>query len=104
VGTQDGLNRYDGYEFRVFEPEPDDAHTLSDGFVTALLANPDGTLWIGTDSGGLDLFDPATGVFTAWRHVAGSAAGPSANRVLSLLRGGDGVLWVGTEAGLDRFD
>lgn len=104
VGTQDGLNRWDGYEFRVFEPEPDAPHTLSDGFVSVLLANADGTLWIGTDSGGLNLFDPATGTFRAWRHAAGSSAGPSSNRVLSLLRDSHGVLWVGTEAGLDRYD
>lgn len=104
VGTQNGLNRYDGYEFRVFEPVPDDPSSLSDGFVTALLANPDGSLWIGTDSGGLNRYDPGTGQFTTWRHDPEQAASLSANRVLSLLRDANSALWVGTAAGLDRFD
>ncbi len=104
VGTQDGLNRYDGYEFQVFEPVPDDPQSLSDGFVSALLANPDGSLWVGTESGGLNRFDPDTERFSAWRHEPGNPKSLSANRVLSLLRDRSGALWVGTEAGLDRFD
>lgn len=104
IGTQAGLNRYDGYEFQTFVPVPDDPNTLSDSYVNALLSGADGSLWIGTDSGGLNHLDPATREFTGWRHDPEQAASLSANRVLSLLRDRSGVLWIGTEAGVDRFD
>jgi signal transduction histidine kinase/CheY-like chemotaxis protein/streptogramin lyase/HPt (histidine-containing phosphotransfer) domain-containing protein len=77
---------------------------LSDPYVNALLADADGSLWIGTDSGGLNRLDPLSEDFTSWRHRPEKAASLSANRVLSLLRDGSGALWVGTEAGVDRFD
>ncbi|HET6725168.1 MAG TPA: two-component regulator propeller domain-containing protein [Gammaproteobacteria bacterium] len=104
VGTQAGLNRYDGYEFRTFVPQPDKPQTLSDSYITAILPTPDGGLWIGTDAGGLDRYDAATGRFTAWRHEPGKPGSLSADRVFSLLLDRTGKLWVGTQAGLDCLD
>ena len=56
IGTQDGLNLYDGHKFRVFHNDPDDTLSLCDNFVHAILENSDGSLWIGTENG-LNLYD-----------------------------------------------
>src|SRR5689334_18364992 len=48
IGTQDGLNRFDGYSFRVYKHDRNDPTTLSHNHVWALLADPDGSVWIGT--------------------------------------------------------
>lgn len=63
IGTQAGLDRYDGYRIRSWKSDADDPHTLSHGFVTDLLVAGDGTLWVGTVRG-LDRLDPDTGTLT----------------------------------------
>ena len=59
-GTQRGLVRYDGYDYRVYRSEPANPKTLAGNYVRALLAARDGRVWVGTFSGGLSVFDPAT--------------------------------------------
>ena len=51
-GTQDGLNRYDGYTFKIYKPDPDAPSSLSDRWITAILEDKEGYLWIGTRQGG----------------------------------------------------
>ncbi|NTV90098.1 MAG: hypothetical protein HGA22_07020 [Clostridiales bacterium] len=68
LGTQDGLNRYDGYHFTVYKPEPQNANSLSEAWITALYEDRDGYLWVGTSQGGLNKFDQHTGKFTRYLH------------------------------------
>jgi ligand-binding sensor domain-containing protein/serine phosphatase RsbU (regulator of sigma subunit) len=44
-GTQDGLNRYDGYGCTVFRHDPADSTTLTESFIVSMAETPDGTLW-----------------------------------------------------------
>ncbi len=60
--TKDGLNRYDGFSFRVFRHDPADSTTVRDNFIQVIHEDRAGLLWVGTNSG-LDVFDPATEVF-----------------------------------------
>ncbi|MCP1384494.1 sensor histidine kinase [Runella salmonicolor] len=50
-GTQDGLNRYDGHNFKVYYSDPDQPRGLHGSFVNSMLEAPNGDLWIGTDYG-----------------------------------------------------
>ena len=104
LGTQDGLNRYDGVNFSIYKPDPNDPQSLSDAWVTALYASPDGRLWIGTNRGGLNQYDPQSGKFTRYLHNPKDGASLSAGTVTSLLQDSEGRLWVGTESGLNRFE
>jgi ligand-binding sensor domain-containing protein len=63
-GTQDGLNRYDGHNFHVFRNDPADSNSIADGYVTALLEDRKGNIWIGTNGGNLDRFDPRSQTFS----------------------------------------
>ena len=58
MATRDGLARYDGYTFRVFQPSADSRPSLSSPGLTNLTLAPDGYLWIQNDQFGLDGFDP----------------------------------------------
>lgn len=62
-GTQDGLARYDSYNFEVYRNNPDDKHTLSNNEILCITEEPGtGNLWIGTN-GGINYFDQKEGRF-----------------------------------------
>lgn len=50
-GTKDGLNRFDGYTFRVFQNEGDSLHNIGSNFIISLYEDPRHQLWVGTDKG-----------------------------------------------------
>ncbi len=103
VGTQDGLNRYDGNTFKVFRPAPDDPQSINDRWINSLFQDKQGYIWIGTRLGGLNRYDPATGLFT---HFVTDSSDPSSlinNRVQVVFEDSRGRLWIGTAEGLDRY-
>lgn len=104
VGTEDGLNRFDGYRFEVFRPDPEDANSLSEGIIYELLEDRSGFIWIGTYQSGLDRFDPRTHEFTHYKHQPGEPNSISSDRVLAILEDRSGIIWVATSAGVDQFD
>jgi ligand-binding sensor domain-containing protein/signal transduction histidine kinase len=103
-GTQDGLNRYDGHNFKVYKPNPEDPASLSDGWIESLFEDSDGYIWVGTYQGGLNRYDPNTDTFTQFRHIPEDASSISEGMIFSILQDRAGTLWVGTMDGLNRFD
>src|SRR5882757_9344195 len=101
VGTQSGLARWDGYNFRSFSPNPNIPGSLPDGYVTALHTDDQGRLWIGTNSTGLALHDRESDRFIA--YPAG-AKGLSQVSVTAIVDGDAHTLWVATLGGLDHLD
>ena len=95
-GTQRGLVRYDGYEFRVFRSSTSESSTIAGNYVRALLVGRDGRLWVGTFSGGLSVFDPRTETFARFKVAY--------DRVEGLAEDRSGRIWIATSAGLDRLD
>jgi len=102
--TQDGLNRYDGYSFRIFKTDPDDSGSISDNLVYCLLVDRAGTLWAGTDNG-LNRFDRDREEFVRFRRDEGKTERSGVNRVRCLCEDRSGALWLGTQgAGLSCLD
>ena len=58
-GTRDGLNRYDGREFKIYRNDIEDTLSLSDNYIKILVADNNGDLWIGT-ANGLNHYDSST--------------------------------------------
>ncbi|HLO29721.1 MAG TPA: two-component regulator propeller domain-containing protein [Anaerolineales bacterium] len=102
-GTQDGLNRYDGYAFKIYKPDPDVPASLSDRWITSIVEDKDGYLWIGTRLGGLNYYDPHTDQFTHFMHDNKDSSSLGDNHVNVLYKDKDNNLWIGTENGLDSF-
>ncbi len=104
-GTQDGLNKYDGYKFTVYHYDPENNASLSNNFIWSIQEDARGNLWIGTCSGGLNKFDPKTETFTSYQHQADNPQSLSNNFVWSVFEDSRGSLWIGTHGGgLNRFD
>lgn len=104
-GTLDGLNRYDGYEFRIFRHDPGDEYSLSANLVMALYQDRDDFLWVGTSGGGLNRYDPATEQFDHYYHDPADPNTLSNDNVIALYQDREGILWIGTDGGgLNRYD
>ena len=104
IGTESGLNRYDGYAFTAYRHEPDNPGSLSSSFVNALVETPDGALWVGSHGSGLSRLDPQTGIARRLRHVETDRQSLASDRVSALFVDREDRLWVGSEAGIDRVD
>lgn len=100
IGTGDGLNRYDGYEFKIYKPDINTPTSLSDRSITELVEDQQGFLWIGTRMGGLNRYDPVSGEFTHYLHKKNDLTTIASNHVTALWLDDNG-LWVGTSNGLD---
>jgi PAS domain S-box-containing protein len=101
-GSQYGLNRYDGYKFKVFKHEPGVANSLSGVYISSLFKDRSGTLWIGCDEF-LDRFDPVTETFTHYRIDTQGTQGETVP-VTHISQDHMGMLWLATTRGLHRFD
>jgi ligand-binding sensor domain-containing protein len=101
-GTQYGLNRYDGYKFKVFKHEPGRANSLGGVYIYSLLKDRSGSLWIGCDEF-LDKFDPVTETFTHYRIATQDAQGETVP-VTHISQDHTGLLWLATSRGLYKFE
>lgn len=104
-GTKDGLNRYDGYSFRIFRKDNADPTSVADNTITALHQGEGDVLYIGTAAGGVQLFDQRK---IAFRTVAHSLPGIPALKdvqIICISSTRDGRILIGTQgAGLFVYD
>lgn len=106
-GTQEGLNRHDGYGIKAYAHDAADPESLADNNVGSLHQDRDGVLWIGTLNGGLNRFDPASGRFTRYQPNPDDPTDPRAlpdRWVRTALTDLDGRVWAATGNGLARLD
>ncbi len=104
AGTQDGLNRYDGYSFKVFRNEAGNAGSLPDNDVRSLCETRDGALWVGTFANGLCRFDRVTETFKTYPPNPGDPRALPGGGVRAIFEDRDGTLWIGTNGGICRYD
>lgn len=105
--TEDGLNKYDGYSFTHYKPDPDNPYSsLSHNNVRMVVEDKSGILWVGTLGGGLNRFEPATETFQHFQNSPQSPHSLSNNQILCLLADEQtGKLWIGTYGdGMELFN
>ena len=104
-GTSAGLSRFDGYQFINFRHDPQEPNSLLADKIWSLYEDIEGILWIGTEFGGLNRYDPDTGVFSAFIHDPDDEYSISHNYVREIHPAKDNKLWIGTSGGgLNLFD
>jgi signal transduction histidine kinase/ligand-binding sensor domain-containing protein/DNA-binding response OmpR family regulator len=98
IGTQNGLNKYDGYQFTISRYNPADSNSLPNNHIKAIVEDSCGTLWIGTWGGGIVGYNRKLDKFKRYAHLPGTN-GLSDDYVNSLVLDRNGCLWIGTEKG-----
>jgi ligand-binding sensor domain-containing protein len=109
IATQDGLNRYDGYTFKIFKNQADDTTSLSHSWIWKVVEDADQNLWIATWNG-LNRYDRVRDQFTRYNRIQDGAIANA--RTNNVFIDSDGRLWVGTwgnglffyDADQDRFE
>lgn len=103
-GTQDGLNRYDGYSINIFKHNPNDKYSITDNRINCLLSDSKNDLWIGTENGGLNRYDPEEGRFYHYLNDENAEFTISNNTVTTLFEDSEKNIWVGTISGINRYN
>lgn len=103
-GTHDGLNRYDGYKFTVFKPDPTNNESINSNLIWVITGDKKDNLWIGTTGNGLNYYDRTTDKFT---HFVNDSKNPNSlinNHINSVFVDSKDRLWVGVAEGVEMVD
>ncbi|MBU1011446.1 MAG: hypothetical protein KKG99_00450 [Bacteroidetes bacterium] len=105
VGTQDGLNRFDGNEFKIFKNDPKNPHSISDNYIINIYQDSDNDLWIGTQLG-LSRYDFESERFIKYsvEDQKGHLISENTINVIAESKETQGLLWLGTKQDLISFN
>jgi signal transduction histidine kinase/ligand-binding sensor domain-containing protein/DNA-binding response OmpR family regulator len=104
IGTLDGLNRYDGRSFKVYRKIAHDSSSLQHNNIKSLFLDSKGTLWIGTDRGGVSRYNKEKDNFTNYLYNPNDSNSLLTNRVTSITEDANHQIWVATYGGLNLFN
>ncbi len=106
IGTQDGLNKYDGYDFKAYKHDSENSNSLNSSVITSIYEDRSNVLWVGTNRG-LNKLDREKEAFTRYQHDPNDPKSLSGNFVSSIYESRqerDGSLWIGTrDGGLNKL-
>jgi ligand-binding sensor domain-containing protein len=102
-GTKDGLNRFDGYQFKVYRQNPNDPTSISDSSITAIFEDKKGRMWVGTENG-LNLFDRTHEIFYRFLPDANNSNSLNHPRIREIAEDKQGAIWISTPNGINKLD
>jgi signal transduction histidine kinase/ligand-binding sensor domain-containing protein/DNA-binding response OmpR family regulator len=95
-GTKDGLNKYDGYNFTVFQNEPNNPNSISSNNITTLFTDKNGKLWIGTEEGIVNVYNNATQSFQRILLSIANSKNKNNETISAFKQTKTGDIWIGT--------
>ena len=103
-GTQDGLNKYDGFKFVVYKHLTNNSKTLPANNIISICEDADGNIWVGTRLGGLSKYNRADDSFSTFQFNSLNSHSISNNNITFIYKDKRANLWIGTENGLNWYD
>jgi signal transduction histidine kinase/ligand-binding sensor domain-containing protein/DNA-binding response OmpR family regulator len=91
--TDDGLNRFDGYEFKVYRNDPGDKNSISDNSIWTLTEDSEGKIWMGTKNGYVNCYDPKLDKFISWQIKSDIT---KENPITTIFIDSNDSIWIGT--------
>ncbi len=105
LGTQQGICRFDGLEFKTYQTDPENKNSLGFNNAGNLFYDSHGKIWIGTWGEGADCFDPATETFTHYKNDPENSRSLAGERIQTIFEDRFGTLWFCSESrGVSRLD
>lgn len=101
-GTADGLNRYDGKEFKIFRYK-DNEKSIPSNYISSIIEDDYGNIWVGT-SEGLSRINKRNWKIKTYRFNPNDPNSLCNYNVWDLLKDSKGRIWIGTENGLSIYD
>lgn len=102
-GTAEGLNRFDGYDFRIFRHIPGDTTSVNVSWITCLTMTRSGQMWVGTEKG-INIYNAAKQTFERY-HAINDPKNLLGNlRIRTIYEDAAGNIWIGTTDGLIGLD
>lgn len=96
-GTQDGINRFDGYDFKIYRSDSEKSGHLSNNIVNVIFEDSSGVLWIGTDDG-LNIYDRKMDNFKRV-SISEYTTGLNSETIRTIFEDNKKTLWIGTYGG-----
>ncbi len=103
IGTENGLNRYDGHSFKLYLYDPHDENSITDNDIWMMHIDKAGTLWVGT-SQGLNRYDRIKDHFIRYKHSANDTTSLSNNQIWDLSSDRHNTLYIATSNGFNIFN
>ncbi|GJM64346.1 hybrid sensor histidine kinase/response regulator transcription factor [Persicobacter diffluens] len=103
IASSNRLHQYDGYKLRTFEYLPNDPDGIHGSWITNMVNDSQGRIWIQYATGGMDCYDPVTDSFTFITEADGISTKHLSQNDQSLLETKDGNIWLCTNKGLNLF-
>ncbi len=101
IGTNDGLNRFDGYNFKIYRFRPDHPQGISSNLILSLAEDKKGNLWIGTTNEGISQLDVEKEQFTHYKNTDDFPHRITKNSARSMLIDHNDNIWFGNAIGLN---
>jgi ligand-binding sensor domain-containing protein len=103
-GTNEGLNKYDGYEFTKFEKGINNINKLSDDYIQCIFEDSKENIWIGTINGGLNSYDRIYNRFVQFYYDSSQIMKFKKRNIISILEDKTGKIWIGAEYIISMID
>lgn len=97
IGTTDGLNRFDGYDFKVYKRNPFDKTSIGGNNIRCLYEDSHGNLWAGLLNGIVSKFNPEVERFTNYTCVLEDSKVSGAGDISGIVEDKDGMLWIAVD-------
>ncbi len=104
IGTEDGLNRFDGYKFKIYGFNSQNKSSNAFNFINVLFEDQKKRIWVGTRSNGLFKYDWETELFENFLFDKDSSNLLLTNSITVITEDNKGNLWIGTENGLIKLN
>ncbi len=103
-GTYNGLNRFDGKNFKVYQLSKSNSNTISGNWIKNITEDRDGNLWVSTYTSGVNKIDMRTQKIFRYQYKADDKNALPSNETYQIHVDDKGLVWIATARGLCRYN
>ena len=103
-GSQNGLNKFDGYNFTTYTHSDTVTNSISGNYILSVFEDNEKNIWVGTQSNGLNKYNRNKDNFEIFRNDSSNSKSISSDNIRIVMQTSDGNLYFGTEKGVNTYD